>query len=235
MSEQPIAELRAWFESADKQRHAAHLGMWLFLTSEVLLFAGLFGLYAAFRVVYPEEFAAAARHNHAIIGTVNTVVLITSSFAVAWAIHSVAAGRRTVATFCLGVTVVLGGVFLALKGLEYRDHVHEGLLPGVYYASTALPGRGARLFFTLYWFMTALHGLHVVGGMLALTVVAILTWRGRMRAGYHTPLENVGLYWHLVDVIWIFLWPLLYLVGCPWPRISVPAAITSSPSRASSR
>jgi cytochrome c oxidase subunit III len=213
MSERPIPELREWFENADKQEHAARLGMWLFLTSEVLLFAGLFGLYSAYRVAHPDDFAAAARHNHTVIGTVNTVVLITSSFAVAWAVQSVAAGRRRMATVCFAATIALGAVFLLFKGIEYRSHVHEGLLPGIHYASEVLPSRGARLFFTLYWFMTALHGLHVVGGMVALGVVAVLTWIGKTRPAYFTPVENVGLYWHLVDVIWIFLWPLLYLVG----------------------
>lgn len=211
MSEVP--ELREWFEDTDKQRHAAQLGMWIFLTSEFLLFGALFGLYTAYRVIYSEGFAAAAHHNNVVIGTANTFLLITSSFVVAWAVHAIRHDRRKTTTLCLALTVLMGATFLGLKALEYRNHIEHGLLPGAHYHSQEITQEGANVFFTLYWFMTGLHALHVFGGMIALSVIAALTWRGRMRAAYHTPVENGGLYWHLVDVIWIFLWPLLYLAG----------------------
>lgn len=209
----PIAELRDWFEDEEKQQHAGRLGMWLFLTSELLLFGALFGLYVAYRTVYGAEFMEAAHHNEVAIGTINTLVLITSSFTVAWSIHAIRLGRRTTTLACLLATVGLGVLFLVLKGFEYSHHFQEGILPGLHYRFAELPGDGAKLFFTLYYFMTGLHALHVVGGLTALSVVAVMVWQRKVRHDYYIHLENSGLYWHLVDVIWIFLWPLLYLVG----------------------
>lgn len=207
------APVREWFEDAERQAYASSVGMWLFLGSELLLFAGLFALYWAYRVVYPVDFAAAAHHNEVVIGTANTYVLITSSFTVAWAIHSLRAGGRRMAVLAIAATLVLASVFLVLKGVEYSHHFEDGILPGSSYAFSALPAPGARLFFTLYYFMTGLHGLHVVGGMTALAVVGYGVHRGTIGPAYPTALENAALYWHLVDAIWIFLWPLLYLVG----------------------
>jgi len=211
--EPPPPELRDWFEDATRQAQASQLGMWLFLTSEVLLFAGLFALYVAYRITYSQSFAEASRHNDVLIGTTNTLILITSSFFVAWAVHAVRSDRRRTVVLSLLAAVALGAVFLTLKAFEYSDHFHHGIYPGGYYAFDELPANGAKIFFTLYYFMTALHAFHVIGGMIALAVVAILAARGKVRGDYHTSLENAGLYWHLVDVVWIFLWPMLYLAG----------------------
>ena len=202
------------FEDLAQQEHAAHLGMWLFLTSEVLLFGALFGLYTGYRLEYPREFAAAARHNTTVLGTVNTLILITSSFSAAWALHLAGSQRRrrpVVAS--LAATIALGVTFLVLKGLEYGQHIAEGILPGAAYRFAELPQHGANLFFSLYYAMTGLHALHVIGGMSALTVLTVLAARGRFVARRLTVLELGVLYWHLVDVIWIFLWPLMYLQG----------------------
>jgi len=199
------------FESLEQQEHAAHLGMWLFLTSEVLLFGALFGLYTGYRLQYAEEFARAAHHNNVLLGTGNTLILITSSFSAAWAVHSAEHGDRRAIVRSLAVTLLLGMCFLVFKGIEYSQHFAEGIFPGPAYRLVELPAHGANVFFNLYYFMTGLHALHVLGGLAALSVMAWLAHRGRFVTGRQTPLELGVLYWHLVDMIWIFLWPLLYL------------------------
>jgi cytochrome c oxidase subunit III len=205
--------VRDWFEDRAKQEHAVRFGMWLFLGSETLLFAGLFGLYATYRVAHTEAFLAASHHNNVAIGTINTVVLITSSFTVAWAIHALRENRPKAAVRSIGWTLLFATAFLVLKGIEYTQHFHEGILPGYHYRFAELPQPGARLFFTLYYFMTALHALHVIGGMVFLVVAGHMVRRGRITARRYLTLELAGLYWHLVDAIWIFLWPLLYIAG----------------------
>jgi cytochrome c oxidase subunit 3 len=210
----PVAKhVAEHFQDLARQQHAVRLGMWIFLSSETLLFAGLFGLFAGYRTMYTADFLAASHHNSVAIGTANTAILITSSFSVAWALHSVRHGARRVAALSLGVTVALGAAFLGLKLIEYADHVRHGIRPGSYYAFAALPSHGAKLFFTLYYFLTGLHALHVIGGMTFLAVLIRPVVRRRYDEAHHVPLENGALYWHLVDLIWIFLWPLLYLVG----------------------
>lgn len=193
--------------------HALHLGMWVFLGSETLLFAGLFALYAAYRGAYPADFAAAVHHNNAVIGTANTAILIVSSFFVAWAIHAIRLGRRRLSLAALAAAMTLGAAFLALKSAEYSEHLAEGIAPGVHYSAAVLPSDGAQIFFTLYYAMTGLHALHVIAGISLLGWLAVRVARRRVTAERHTELELGGLYWHLVDVVWIFLWPLLYLTG----------------------
>jgi cytochrome c oxidase subunit III len=211
--EPPPALLRPWFEDLEKQAYASRIGMWLFLASEVLLFGGLFGLYGAYRLQYARDFFQASHHNDAVLGTVNTVVLVTSSFTVAWALHLHRSGRTRSAARCIALTVLLGAAFLGIKTVEYARHIAEGVLPGADYAFAELPAPGARLFFTLYYLMTGLHGLHVIGGMTALSIIGWRLARGRVSALHPTLLENGALYWHLVDAVWIVLWPLLYLTG----------------------
>jgi cytochrome c oxidase subunit 3 len=204
-------ELAEQFEDLEKQGHAARLGMWLFLGSEVLLFGGLFALYASYRAMYRGDFNAAAAHNDLVLGTLNTFVLISSSFTVATAVWGAESGRPRVIIPALIGTLLLGALFMVIKGIEYAHHFHEGIYPGLHYRYEALQTNGARTFYTLYYFMSGLHALHVVGGLSALAWVA---WKHHQRPftpAHHVPLELAGLYWHLVDVIWIFLWPLLYL------------------------
>src|SRR5262245_24888522 len=195
------------FENLAQQEQANHLGMWLLLTSEVLLFGALFGLYTGYRLQYVEDFARAIHHNDIAIGTLNTAILVTSSFSAAWAVHSARRGSRRGILASLGVTLLLGLGFLALKLLEYLQHFAAGIYPGALYHSEELPSHGANLFFTLYFFLTGLHALHVLGGLTALAVLAVLAARGRHTPERHTSLELGVLYWHLVDVIWIFVWP----------------------------
>jgi cytochrome c oxidase subunit 3 len=200
------------FESLAKQEHAARLGMWAFLGSETLLFAGLFALYAAYRAMAPAEFREALAHNTRAFGTINTMVLLTSSFTVAMAVGAVQGARVRSAVRWLLATIALGATFLVVKGIEYGIHIHEGSLPGAAYRFAEAPTYGGRLFYTLYWLMTGLHALHVTGGLLALAWLTRRTRQGAYTPARHVHLEMGALYWHLVDVVWIFLWPLLYLM-----------------------
>lgn len=201
------------FQDLEQQKRAAHLGMWLFLTSEVLLFGALFGAYSGYRVHYPGDFAQAAAHNNVWLGTLNTLVLLTSSLFAAAAVHAARRGRRRAVVIFLLSTLALAAAFLVFKSIEYAGHFREGVFPGRHYRLAELPARGANVFFTLYFLMTGLHALHVVGGMAALVVASVGAARGAYGPTHYTPLELIVLYWHLVDVIWIFLWPLMYLVG----------------------
>lgn len=201
------------YESLARQHATARLGMWIFLGSESLLFAGLFALYAAYRFAYPAAFHAAAAHANVVLGTINTYVLLTSSLTVALALHAMRVGRprRTVAL--LGATMALGVAFLVLKGLEYAEHLRDGIAPGGYYHATGEAPHGAVLYVTLYYLLTGMHALHVTAGLCVLGWLALRARRGDFSPESHIALELGGLYWHLVDLVWIFLWPLLYLVG----------------------
>jgi cytochrome c oxidase subunit 3 len=188
----------------------ASFGMWVFLASEVLFFGVVLLAYAHGRIEWPRGFALASRHTHVILGTLNTALLLTSSATAAWAV--VCAERRALQTQArrlLWVTVGLGLAFLVVKGVEYRVELREHLFPG---AGFALSGtRGAALFFMVYWFATGLHALHLVAGIGVFTVLAAGLRRRREWAGAG-PIDAAALYWHFVDVVWIFLYPLLYLV-----------------------
>jgi len=207
-----MAHVAHHFENAEKQRSAARLGMWLFLATEVLLFTALFAAYGVYRYLYSTAFSEASRHIETWIGVTNTVVLVTSSFTVAIGLHFATRGKGRLTALFFGLSVLLALVFLGFKAVEYTHHFQEGQLPGRFYTYPEVQGAGASLFFTLYFLITGLHGIHVVIGMTVLTVVGILSWRGRFSAAYHTPVELAGLYWHLVDLIWIFVFPLIYLI-----------------------
>jgi len=208
----PDARVAHHFPDLETQAHAARLGMWLFLATEVLLFAALFTAYALYRMLYPSAFAGASKLIETSMGALNTVVLITSSLTVALAYHSSREGKGKRAALLLLVTLLFGGVFLAVKYFEYRHHFHDGHLPGRYYTYAGLQVPGAAMFWTVYFLMTGLHGIHVVAGMAVLAWLAVGAWRGSYGGDYSTPLELGGMYWHLVDLIWIFLFPLLYLI-----------------------
>ncbi len=200
------------FENLDKQAHAARLAMWIFLATEVLLFTALFAAYSVYRFLYGEGFAEASRSIETWIGFVNTLILVTSSFTVATGLHfaTKVQGKKTGLFF--GISVLFALAFLALKAIEYTHHFQEGQLPGKFYTFEGVHAPGAPLFFSLYFLITGLHALHVIVGMTVLIVVGTLAYRGRYSAEYHVPVENAGLYWHLVDLIWIFVFPLIYLI-----------------------
>ena len=205
--------LAVQFEDIARQEHAVRFGMWVFLGSELLLFAGLFALYSGYRSLYSAEFAKALHHNALALGSINTVVLIVSSFTVAWSIHALRGGRRRTTLWMLALTMTLGATFLVLKGVEYADHFSHGIFPGKYYTFAELPSHGAQLYFTLYYFMTGLHAIHMIVGLCLMAWLTSRVVRRRTTAARHGELELGALYWHLVDSIWIFLWPMFYLAG----------------------
>jgi cytochrome c oxidase subunit 3 len=189
--------------------------MWLFLSSELLLFAGMFALYAAYRVMYPHDFAAAVAHTNLALGTANTAIMLTSGLFVAQAVGCVRNGRpRRCAGYLLAG--IAGGVaFLILKVAEYIEHFHAGLGPGIAFQTEEINSYGARMFFSLYYLMTGFHGLHVIAGIMILSYLVVNCIRGRSSAEYPTRVEVGALYWSLVDIVWIFLWTLLYLLRSP--------------------
>ncbi len=205
--------LQHHFVDSEQQLDAARLGMWIFLLTEILLFGGLFCFYAIFRSWYPDMFFNAHKQLNVVLGTTNTVVLISSSVTMALAIRSMQLGRQREAIYGLVPTVCLAGVFLVIKYFEYLHKFELGQLPGKYYTFTGIEGTNPHVFFSVYFLMTGLHGLHVIGGIGIIVWMIRRTRRGDFSAAYYTPLELTGLYWHLVDLIWIFLFPLFYLIG----------------------
>jgi cytochrome c oxidase subunit 3 len=203
----------AHFDTLERQTQAAVFGMWLFVGSELLFFSGLFTVYFASRVHYGAGFVEAATHSKLLIGTVNTFVLLVSSYFVALAVSGPRRGSsRAAIVWPLLVAVLLGVAFLTLKGIEYTEHFREGIYPAGLYHYAEAPSNAARMFFTLYFFMTGLHAIHVAIGIGLLLWLAWRSRRGDFDAEYHTPLELGGMYWHLVDMIWLFLWPCFYLL-----------------------
>ena len=201
------------FVTMDQQFDAAKMGMWIFLVTEILLFGGMFAAYAVFRSWAPEAFTAAHHHLDVVMGTVNTLVLLTSSLTVVLGIRRIQLGDQKGLIKYLLITIGLSAVFMVIKYFEYTHKIHLGLLPGSYYSYEGLQMAYVPIFFSLYFIMTAIHGIHVLLGMIAMGVLAVLASRGMFGEQYYTPVEMTGLYWHLVDMIWIFLYPLFYLIG----------------------
>jgi cytochrome c oxidase subunit 3 len=187
------------------------IAMWLFLFTEIVLFGGLFILYSAYRAKYPHEFHDGGNELNFVIGVINTLVLLTSSLSMAGSITALQKGSRRLAMLLVGVTVALGAVFLVNKYFEWMVKIHHGLYPNGPELLKRPPGE--ILFFGLYFTMTGLHGVHVIAGMGLLSFMLVLMARNRIRPDDYGKLENAGLYWHLVDVIWIFLLPLFYLAA----------------------
>jgi cytochrome c oxidase subunit III len=200
------------FRDLEQQRDASTLGMWIFLATEVMFFGVLFMGYTAYRVVYYESFAEGSHHLKLLLGSINTAVLLSSSLTMALAIHAAQLGRRKALVGFLLVTMLLGAVFLGIKALEYYYEYEEHLVPGLNFAFSGPNPGHVEIFFILYFFMTGLHAFHLTVGIGLVAVMAFLAWRGRYTSEYHTPVELTGLYWHFVDVIWVFLFPLLYLI-----------------------
>ena len=201
------------FDSMATQNHASRLGMWLFLGTEVLLFAGLFLGYSVYRHFYHDTFRVASHSLNLVMGTINTVVLISSSFTVAMAYYSVKRGNNRAAAGLLAFTILCALTFLCIKAFEYHHKFEEGALPGKWFHFEEMKGMpGANMFFTVYFLSTGLHAFHVIVGMAILIWVLRRLVRGDFNTEYYIPVELGGLYWHLVDLVWIFLFPLLYLI-----------------------
>ena len=205
--------LQHHFQTLEQQQEAATLGMWIFLVTEVMFFGGIFAAYVVYRSLFPEAFAGASNHLDVRLGTLNTAVLIGSSLTMALAVHAGQMGRSSGIVAWLLATIGLGSVFLGVKAYEYAHKFHEHLVPGPHFAwHGAEPGH-AEIFFGLYFTLTGVHALHMVIGIGLLSWLVRAARRGRFSAAYSTPVELTGLYWHFVDIVWIFLFPLLYLIG----------------------
>jgi cytochrome c oxidase subunit III len=206
------------FRDLAHQKDTTGFGMWVFIAQEVMFFGGLFLAYAIYRSSYPDVFAAASHHLNVPLGAFNTAVLICSSLTMALAVHAAAVGdRRRIVTFLL-LTVLLGSVFLGVKVVEYKDKYDHRLVPGPNFSGHSLSLEGdraqqAQMFYSLYFAMTGLHALHMIIGIPIILWIAARARRGDFTAEYNGPVEITGLYWHFVDIIWIFLFPLLYLIA----------------------
>jgi cytochrome c oxidase subunit 3 len=227
--------LQHHFENMEQQREAGALGMWVFLVTELMFFGGMFLAYTLYRTKFPADFASASNHLDLTLGAVNTVVLILSSLTMALAVYSSQVGNRRNLILFLVITIVLGLTFLGIKAVEYREKYEDSLIPGQLIPGRPykpevqehgepydkhklhlLPGatvKHVEMFYWIYFAMTGMHALHMIIGVGVLSVILFFSWRGRYGPEYHNPVEISGLYWHFVDIVWIFLFPLLYLLG----------------------
>jgi cytochrome c oxidase subunit 3 len=209
----PGTALAHQFEDMEQQNEAASLGMWIFLVTEIMFFGGLFLSYVVYRTIWANEFAEASRHLDVVLGGINTAVLLCSSLTMAIAVHSAQTGGRRMVALFLVATMILGAVFLGIKFLEYYHKYIEGLIPGPNFQfPEAAGGRSYQIFFSLYFVMTGMHALHMVIGITLLALFTLLAIRGTFTREYYAPVEVLGLYWHFVDIVWVFLFPLLYLI-----------------------
>lgn len=188
------------------------MGMWIFLATEILFFGGLFAAYIIYRVWYPELFTMASEELNTLWGGVNTLVLIGSSLTVAMAIKSAQLNQKKNIAINLGITITLAFIFMVIKYFEWEHKFHLGIYPGKFYTFEGIGHPKANIFFSLYYLMTGLHGIHVLIGIGLMIWLLRRSLRGDFDSEYYTPVEITGLYWHLVDIIWIFLFPLFYLI-----------------------
>ncbi len=207
-------KLQHHFDDLAQQAEASTLGMWVFLVTEILFFGGLFLAYLVYRSLYPTGFQEASNHLSVPWGAFNTVVLIVSSLTMALAVRAAQTGAPPKAQVgWIVATMALGLTFLGVKVVEYADKFTHHLVPGPHFQWPGKYPEAAEIFYSLYFCMTGLHALHMIIGLGIMTVIAILAWRRHFDATYYTPVEVSGLYWHFVDIVWIFLFPLLYLIG----------------------
>jgi len=205
--------LQHHFENPEQQRDASTIGMWSFLLTEIMFFGGLFLAYFAYRQAYPLAFASASLKTDLWLGAANTTVLIGSSLTMALAVHFAAIGKRQLLVLFLTLTLILGGVFLGVKAYEYHDKWEHHEIPGPHFeCDGCVDAQHTQLFFSLYFGMTGLHASHMIIGAGILLVLIWQAYKGRFTPDWYTPIENFGLYWHFVDIVWIFLFPLLYLI-----------------------
>jgi len=210
--------LQHHFENQEQQKDSATIGMWTFLLTEIMFFGGLFLAYFVYRQWYPAAFASASNNTDLWLGAANTTVLICSSLTMAMGVHFAALGKRMLLVTCLVLTLILGSVFLGVKAYEYHDKWVKHEVPGVHFdcrddkGQPCLDAAHTPLFFSLYFGMTGLHASHMIIGAAILLVLIWQAYHGKFTPEWHTPVEMFGLYWHFVDIVWIFLFPLLYLI-----------------------
>lgn len=188
-------------------------GIWLFMVTEILMFGGLFVGYFLMHGKFPATFSEGASHLDWRMGSINTIVLIISSWTMAYSINLIQNGKNKQANYALIATIACGFIFMAIKYMEYSHKIHEGLLPGRFFHGEHAVATNLGLYFGFYFSMTGLHGIHVLCGMALITWVLIRNMRGDFDPHYYTAVEGVGIFWHIVDLVWIFLFPLLYLIG----------------------
>jgi cytochrome c oxidase subunit 3 len=205
--------LQHHFDTMEQQKESSTFGMWLFLVTEIMFFGGLFCAYLIYRRAGLAGFAEASHELDVSLGTFNTAVLIGSSLTMALGVWAAQKGRRKLLVGLLVATMFLGMVFLGVKAVEYSHKFHEHHVPGPHFVWDGQHPGAAEQFYSLYFAMTGLHALHMIVGIGVMSVLLIPAWRGRYDLEYHTPIEVMGLYWHFVDIVWIFLFPLLYLIG----------------------
>jgi cytochrome c oxidase subunit 3 len=207
-------ELRHHFEQPEQQFESATLGMWVFLVTEIMFFGGLFAAYAVYRATYPGAFASTSKYMDVVVGAINTAVLICSSLTMALAVRAGQLGQRKAIVWFLIATMFLGAVFLGVKVYEYEHKWEEHLVPGFnWHYEEAQYAQHAAILFFLYFVMTGMHALHMIVGEGLLLTLVVMAYKSRFSKNWYTPIEMVGLYWHFVDIVWIFLFPMLYLIG----------------------
>lgn len=222
------AYLHHHFDDMDQQRDCTTLGMWAFLATELMMFGGLFFSYTLYRWMFHGEFVEGSRHLNVTLGTINTFVLLVSSLTMAMAVHAAAERKKNKMIGFMGVTWILGFAFLAIKAVEWTADFHEGLVPAVNWSYFTLAEHAGEtqallahhvlpahmmMYFVIYFCMTGLHAIHMIIGLLVVGAAIVLGRRGQFTNGNDQPVEIIGLYWHLIDIIWVFLFPLLYLIG----------------------
>jgi cytochrome c oxidase subunit 3 len=211
--------LREQFDTEAQQKDASTLGMWIFLITEVMFFGGMFTAYTVYRRAYSDAFAVASASLNVTIGAINTAVLLVSSFTMVLAVRASQLGQRRTLILFLVLTLIFGGIFLGVKAYEWNEKFEQHHVPGPSFHLDGVPQQGhAQLFFSLYFAMTGLHALHMVIGVGLLSWLIGLAYKGRFTAEYNTPVDVAGLYWHFVDIIWVFLFPLLYLIDRHLPK-----------------
>ncbi len=208
-----MTHLQEQYDDLEQQHEAAKLGMWAFLATEVLFFGGLILAYLVYRYLFPEAFRQGSKEMEVAFGCINTAVLLTSSLFMALAVQAAKVGKGKTVRRLLVLTALLGAVFLGLKSLEYRNHIRDHKFPGAAFHSELPHAEQLELFYFIYFAATALHALHLTVGCAVVLVIAWRAGRGAYSADYHSPVEVTGLYWHFIDVVWIFLFPLFYLLG----------------------
>lgn len=205
------------FDDMEQQFEASHMGMWIFLVTEIMFFGGLFVSYTIYRSIYPDVFADTSRFMNIFLGAINTAVLIASSLTMALAVRSAQINQQRATVIFLALTIVLGSIFLGIKAVEYHHKWIEHLVPGPYFQYEGPHPQQAQILFSFYFLMTGVHAAHMIIGIGLLSTLVWMAHKGRFSSEYYTPIEMTGLYWHFVDIVWIFLFPLLYLIGSRAP------------------
>ncbi len=209
------ANLAHHFDSLEQQHNTNVFGLWVFLVTEVMLFGGLFTAYFVYRAAYPAGWAEGSHHLNIVLGALNTLILLTSSLMVVLAVYSVQTNNRKRLALFLAITLLLGLAFLGIKAVEYREHFVDGQVPGAlfrYEGEHPENARAVEMFNLTYFALTGTHALHMIIGMSIIAYLLYRGWKGKYNSEYYTPIEMGGLYWHFVDIMWVFLFPMLYLI-----------------------